>query len=376
MANSGLLWLPAMKPIKKVSAVELAAGALRDLLREGVLPDRLPGTRVLAERMGLSAPTVAAALVRLAEEGLVAGGGPRRAFRVVGPSGLEGGPHRPLGHRDLLIITHEETGRLVDSTRRLLDLLQRKLRGQEWQVRFQVIDFFHVKKPQAWWDRVIELEEDTRVIGVYGRRPLAAWAAKRKVKLLFLGGDSGDIPVPKVAVSSARMAEQAMERLTQLGHQRIVLPLCDRTESFKHGMREVTRRAVEKAGGTYVKGYHNPESDYLAPDVTWRILEAVFSKQSPTALVLIDWKEVVAAHCFLAQAGLKVPRDVSMVVLSDSVTAEWFHPKLCRFRFPQDRLLAEMVKWLEDKPGSEKGATLSGIFVDGDTIGPPVSDGG
>ncbi len=359
-----------MKRIEKPSAVLLAAEALRELLRTGVRGERLPGTRILAGRLGLSAPTVAAALERLVAEGLVEGGGARRAYRLAA-GGAAAAHAPPRANKDLLVLTHEEAGRLVDSTRRLLDLLQRRLGERGWRVRNQVIDFFYVKRPRAWWDRVIDLEEGTRVIGVYGRQPLAEWAVKRNVKMLFLGGDAGDLPVPKVAVTSARMAETAMAKLTELGHQRIVLPLCDRAEVFKKGMHEVTRRAVEAAGGTYVQGYHNPESDYLAPDVTRRILESVFSTQPPTALVLMDWKELVACHCFLAEAGLKVPRDVSLVVLSDSITAEWFHPGLCRFRFPQQRLLTEIIKWLEDKAGSEKGALLSGIYVDGDSIGPP-----
>jgi DNA-binding LacI/PurR family transcriptional regulator len=237
-----------------------------------------------------------------------------------------------------------------------------------------VVDFLHVNHPQTSWDRRISVEEGTKVIAVYGRAALAEWATRRGVPMLFLGGDTAGFPVPKVAVSSARMAGEAMDRLIALGHRRIVLPLCDRSHEFKVGLREVTRRAVERAGDSYVAGYHNPESDYNAPDVMRRILANVFSRRTPTALILLDWKETVAVSCFLTERGLRVPRDVSLVMLSDSVTAEWFHPKLCRFRYPQRRMLSEMVKWLEDKPGSAKASTLSGIFESGESIAAPPKE--
>jgi DNA-binding LacI/PurR family transcriptional regulator len=192
--------------------------------------------------------------------------------------------------------------------------------------------------------------------------------------LFFGGGESVAFPVARVGVSSTRMAGEVLGRLTELGHRRIVLPLCDRTGEFRGKLREITRQAVESTGSVYVQGYHNPECAYQTPDVILRILHKVFAHAQPTALVLIDWKEAVMAACFLAERGLRVPHDVSLTVLSDSVTAEWFHPKLCRFRFPQQRMVSEVVKWLEDKPGSERGASLSDIYLEGDSIGPPPPD--
>jgi DNA-binding MarR family transcriptional regulator len=362
-----------MHPIEKPSAVTLAAQALRGMLREGSCGPRLPGTRVLAGRLGLSAPTVAAALDLLAAEGLLRPGGERRAYRLTDAGlALRKHPHIPTGPaRDLLILTHDEPSQLVDSTRRLLEALQREMVARDWKVRSQVVDFFHVKNPQSAWDHRIEHDAGTRILAVYGRTPLAEWAVRRQARMLFLGGDAGPWQIPKIAVSSARMAETALSRLVALGHRRILFPLCDRSDSFKESIRSVTRNALESTGTPYLPAVHNPESDYLAPDVTRRILEKAFSTLQPTALVFLDWKEVVAASCFLARCGLLIPRDVSLVTLSDSVTAEWFHPKLCRFRFPQKRLLAALHRWLEDKPGSDRGVSLPGIFLPGESIGPP-----
>jgi DNA-binding Lrp family transcriptional regulator len=365
-----------MKALKKPTAVEMAADALREELRAGNWDERVPGTRVLAARLGVSAPTVAAALNHLADEGLLKAAGPRRAYRVLGKPGAARRRRKGTQPRELLILVPGEFGQLVEGTRRLLEMLMRRVVERGWLVRHQVVDFLHVKRPQAAWDRRILVEEGTKVVAVYGGVALAEWARRRGLHILFVGGGSVEFPVAKIAVSSARMAEEVMGRLTALGHRRIVMPLCDRTEEFKDKLRNVTRQAVETAGVAYVPGYHNPESVYATPEVILRILEKVFAQRAPTALVLIDWKEAVRTACFLAERGLRVPRDVSLAVLSDSVTAEWFHPKLCRFRFPERRMVLEVVKWLEEKPGSERGASLSGIYLEGDSIGPPPDKAG
>lgn len=87
-------------------------------------------------------------------------------------------------------------------------------------------------------------------------------------------------------------------------------------------MRTVTRQAVEATGHHYAASYHNPESDYSAPDVTGRIVEAAFAANPPTALVLLDWQELVAAHCVLSRLRLRVPHDVSLVLLNDQTEAQ------------------------------------------------------
>lgn len=325
----------------------------------------------MAAQLGVSAPTVGAALNRLVENGLLVAGGPRRACRVADKvTNAEG--INPVNPRwELLILTHEPLLNLVESTRQTLEMLVRRMAGRGWLVRQQVLDFLHVKRPNTAWERRIGLNEGTKIIAVYGRHTLAEWATRRNVPMLFPGGDPGEYPVAAVAVSSERMAEEMLHRLTALGHRRIVLPLCDRSDEFKMNLRAITKLAVERTGDRYVQDYHNPESDYMAPDVTRRILSKVFSRQAPTALVFLDWKEAVAALCFLNEHGLRIPHDVSMGLLSDSATAEWFHPKLCRFQFPMKKLLTETLKWLDGRPGSERDTLLSGTFIDGDTFGPP-----
>jgi DNA-binding LacI/PurR family transcriptional regulator len=343
---------------------------MRAEIAGGRWDERLPAARVLARRLGVSPPTVAAAMLKLAGEGLLEAGGQRRAFRLAGPKRASSGAAGAGDSKHLLILTADELGELGELSRRLLERLRDEMTRKGWRVDYQAVDFLHVKRPQRAWNRLIQVEPGTSVIALYGGAPLAEWAVHHKVRILFLGGNSEGLPVPMVAVKSTHMAAVALARLTALGHWRIVTPLCDRSEAFKAGMRDVMRQAIEAAGQTYLKTYHNPESNYMKPDVTWRMLESAFANYPPTALVLFDWKELVTAYCFLASKSLRVPEDVSLILLSDQLEAEWFHPKLTRFRFPVRRLIRTMARWLEDGDSTAEQISLPADHIEGATIGP------
>lgn len=359
-----------MKPVIRTRTLDLAVSALRDEILAGQWSGQLPGTRILAKRLGISPPTVAAALEQLAADGLLVKPGERKAYQVAATRGQSPGKSRT---RRLLILTPEEPSALIETSRKILEALRVRMLGKGWLVDSQVVDYLHVKHPQRSWDRIIQVDQDTWVIALYGRRPLAEWSIRRKVRMFFLGGTPGDLPMPMVGVKSSRLLELALSRLMELGHWKVLIPLCDRSETFKEAMRDVTRRAVEGKGHNYLASYHNPESDYLTPDVTGRIIESAFAVDPPTALVFLDWKELVTAYCVLSKLKLSVPNDVSLVLLNDQTEAGWFLPELCRFRFPERRIVNTMVAWLEgrSKLGETAQVSLLADFIEGGTMTPP-----
>jgi DNA-binding LacI/PurR family transcriptional regulator len=360
-----------VKRIVKPRAADLALVALRNEIMSGRWDERLPGARVLANHLGVSAPTAAAALLKLAGEGLVESGGERCAFRVVGARRASSSGESLAGPQRLLILTYKEPAMLPDSTRRLIESLSERMAGKGWEVVHQTIDFLHVKRPQRSWDRTIQVEPGTSVIAVFGRPALAEWAIRRKVRIFFLGGVTNGLPVSMAAVRSPLVAQAALARLTALGHWRIVLPLCEHPDTFKAAMGQVMKEAIEGMGRVYTKSYHNPASSALTPDAIWRILEASFATDPPTALVFLEWKEFLTAQSYLMRIGLRIPEDVSVVLLDDQLEAEWVYPKLCRFRFPLRRVLNVMATWLEDGDAAPINRFLPADFVDGETMAPP-----
>lgn len=360
-----------MKPLLKKNAAELAAETLRGEIAAGRWTERLPGTRALAGMLDVSPPTVTGALQLLANEGWLEMPAARKAWRVAVGRQKSAAEKRPAGKSRCVILLHQDIATIVDSSRRLIEKLRDQMTTRGWEVDLQVVDFLHAIHPQKSWDERIRVPDGAPVIALYGRPALAVWAAKWKIRMLFLGGDSGGLPMPLLAVKSTGMVATAYDHLTSLGHWKIVFPLCDRTETYKKNLREVVRVWIESTGNPYVRAYHNPESAELSPGITLNIFESVFSRDVPTAMVLLDWKELVAAFCFLSRRGLRVPEDVSLVLLNDQMEAQWFTPSLCRFRYPERRLLKGLIQWLEHGTLAEPYPPAN--FIAGESVAPPRS---
>jgi len=364
----------AMRRVGKSSAGELAAAVMREEILAGRIAGRVPGTRTLAVQLGVSAPTVEAALKILATAGWVVSGGPRKAYQVAAKRQPGRSKLRGSTGKKLRILIHLDLEQLADTSRILVEKLREQMTTRGWSVDLQVLDFLHAKRPRQSWDREIDVDPQTRIIAIYGGEALARWAAKRKLRILFLGGTTGGLAVSMVAVKSSLIAADALARLTALGHQRIILPLCDRKDSFRLALREVTQQAIESTGGCYVAKYHNPESIYRQPDVIFRILEEAFKTRTPTAFVFIDCDELITALSYFCRIGVRVPDDISLVVLSDSVQLEWFYPSPAHYKFPMRRLVKEMIAWLEDENDEVRRCILPGKFVEGKSIAAPSKE--
>ena len=362
-----------MKPIAKVSAQHLAADELRSAIRQGKWQRVLPGIRTLAASLQVSGPTIVTALHLLVKEGIVKRGGMRKPYQIIHKSsrcarGVQS------SRKKILILSHVELIFLPELARRMIEKLRTTMTAKGWNVEFQVFDFIHVKRAKRSWNEKVVIEEGQPVIALYGSFPLAQWALRKKIKILFLGGVIHDLPIPLVAVSTSMMAKMAMQKLVALGHSRIVLPICDRAPEFLHRLNSVVKQELEIRGHTYIKSYHNPQSPYQTPDVTWRMLESVFAQHPPTALVLLDWRELITAHCYLTKKGWRIPDDVSVVLLHDLIDAAWFQPELARFMYPERRMIRAMIHWVEKGGSGESIKIPPPEFLLGKTIAPPRID--
>jgi DNA-binding LacI/PurR family transcriptional regulator len=360
-----------MQQVIKMRAVELTVAALRAACQSGQWSGRLPGVRILGRQLGVSVPTVAAALSRLAAEGVLTGSGERRAYRVKAKG--RGTAPRPQPRSRLVILTTGGVTEVGLFTSRLLERVREAAIARGWETEAQVLDYHRARRPRRIWDRQVRLDGNTSVVAALGNPALAEWVTKRGARALFLGGVNPGHPVTMIAVRSTEMARTALARLTALGHHRILVPLCGHSAAFNDAMRQETRAALEAAGRVYQPAWHNPETDYLEPEVVWRMLERQFAgSPSPTALVASDWQILVTACCYFCRVGLRVPEDVSVVLLSDHEEAAWFLPVLARFRFPKGRMVKAIRHWLEDPAAPAQTTYFPPDFLPGATLAPPA----
>ncbi len=359
-----------MARVERKSAAEMAAEAIKAELAAGRWTERLPGSRVLAEETGVSQPTVAAALARLVDEGWLEHAGDRKAFRIVHDAARLAAM-RPEPARRVIFVTHLEVGELPDTTRKVIDATRRRVADRGWPTEFRTVDFVHAKSAHKSWDDVLPADPDVSMIAVFGRPAIAEWAERRGARMIFLGGIAQGHSIPVIGLKSSMMVDDAMQRLIELGHRQIVLPLCERPPTFAEGIKAVVKQRLEAAGATYVASYHTPESEYLTPEVTWRMMATAFARMRPTALVFLDWKELVTTSCLLSKLGIRIPDDLSVILLNEQMEADWFVPKLACFRFPIKRLAGALANWVAGKPLAPDQWQPKADFEAGESLAPP-----
>lgn len=178
--------------------------------------------------------------------------------------------------------------------------------------------------------------------------------------LLNTPADKIDVPVPVVAISAHSggpsvtnivldhhaAVEQALGHLYQLGHRKIAfmrgpreIPDSEfRWKSIEQVAREIGLRIdpalvvrINAAAGWSLKTGAHP----MAPEIGYKPMHALLQKSRDfTAVFCFNDIAAIGATRALTEAGLAVPRDVSVVGFDDILSAAYFTPSLTTVRQP------------------------------------------
>jgi len=359
-----------MKRITSINIVQETKNEIRRACAAGTWESKLPGSRILAERLNVSAPTVIKALRELAEEGILYRAGDRKAYSFTGKAESSGSGDDKQGR--VIVLSPVPFTDLPGPTQDTTNLLIHALRKKGMNPERKVIDFTHSKSVPKNWETLMEADEETPLIAIRGNSVLEKWVTTKSIPTLFLGGSLSGSHVSMVAVHLIPMVKHAMTELTALGHQHIVLPLHDRTDEFSASIKAATRAALESVGARYTERYHNPESAYAFPEVTQGMLESVFAIRQPTAMIFLGFNELLVAYCFLSRMGLRVPEDISLVLLSHQEEVDWFLPKLAHHRYPNEAIVKQICKWAASSKKQQLLSYPSARYVPGNSTAAPT----
>lgn len=347
-----------------------------DEIRKGTWANQLPGTRALCAWFQVSGPTMARALRGLVAKKVLEERGARRRYGILAKAATKPAQAARSAklktQRHLLIVTHHPMNVTANSTRDVMDRIYDKISPAGWAVEHEVMDFFNAKKPRRSWDEVLRTLKPDAILGVFGRPVLAEWALQRRQKILFLGGVPADTGVPIYAVRMADTVREAVRRLVAAGHTKFFMPLCERAQPFSDSLIQAMSEELAAAGIPFLPRIHAPQLGYSGPDVIWSLAEDAIAKYRPTAWIILDWREMVTVSSLFNKRGIRMPQDVSVVLLNDEATAAWHRPLLCRFSLPVDLIARQVVRWLEGRVDPTESKRFDALWQDGESIaGPP-----
>ncbi len=349
-----------MKPFRSISAVEQLAAHLREEIASGGWRDAMPGVAKLSLALGVGTRTVVAALQILKREGLLEGDGERRRSRIVAA-----GTGKPRGLR-IRILQYD----IDDAHDEHVIGLRFRLEEKGHHVAVAPKTLSELKFDVKRVARMVEKTGGDAWVVRSGSRPVLEWFAARSVPTFAMFGRQTGIPMASVAnVKSPALAE-ALRRLVDLGHRRIVLLTREDRRKPIPGLME--RRFLDELQrlGIPVGAYNLPEwEDHR--DSFQRCLQGLFRHTPPSALIFSEPTFLFATQQFLTRRRLSVPEHVSMIALDDHPAFRWFVPEVSRIQTDGRRWVARIVDWADNVANGREDrreTLIRSKFFKGETI--------
>jgi LacI family transcriptional regulator len=169
--------------------------------------------------------------------------------------------------------------------------------------------------------------------------------------------------VSNVVLDHERGAELALGHLYRLGHRRIVYMRGQEFSSDSRARWNATLHVARSLGLTIApelvmhldRDSHSPELGYE------RMQQMLMRRRDFTAVLCFNDVAAFGVIRALADAGLRVPDDVSVVGFDDILAAEFYTPRLTTIRQPLQQMGAVAASLLLEKIKGAKTADLTRI---------------
>lgn len=359
-----------MLDLNRITVPERLAEALEKEIIKGTWTGRLPGYRILSRHFGVSRVTCDAAFLILAERGLLAAVEPRKPRRIIGTFGVDSEPRKISPETLLLIIDKDQQEASNPSLSQIREYWTRRFGA----VRVVAEDLARYKTPKTRLMRWIERENADCLL--FYVAPLAWITAAQTSGLPFhmLGGalpPNGSWPSGS-GYDLSDDYQRILKRMVKLGHRRIIAPT--------HMTRRRLRGAALKA---YAKVFKGTESDYekqvpvfheADPKVWQSYWHSAFTEQQPTAVIVENANALLSLYGYCCEQELRIPRDLSVVCISNEKELKWVHPPPTRMNYPNIKATRHFQSWARNNFTKEVFKFIPLEWEEGDTLAAPNSE--
>jgi LacI family transcriptional regulator len=204
---------------------------------------------------------------------------------------------------------------------------------------------------------LIEAMHDRRVDGIvlasmYTRKVTVPKALLDGPAVLLNALPSRRSPIPSVLPDETEAGRTAARVLLDAGHtDRICLiGAAPRNRVPKDSLAAVQRlkginEALQAAGAGIAGAVPCPD---WQPELGYKAAQQLLEKGTPSALICFNDRLALGAYQAIADAGLAVPADVSVVSFDDDVLASWVRPQLTTVALPHYELGRAAIEVLLD----------------------------
>jgi DNA-binding LacI/PurR family transcriptional regulator len=179
-----------------------------------------------------------------------------------------------------------------------------------------------------------QLVDGLVIVNAMDRGQTFAWLKDRRIPTVLV--DCLPTPaLPSVATDNERGAYLATEHLLALGHQRIVHLAGDLSLEVARLRVEGYRRAMSEYGVSDQVSVVTPADYHWDYQTGYHAMRQILGdRKAPTAVFAAADQVAIGACRAIAEAGLEVPRDISVVGFDDIPAAQFSSPPLTTVRQP------------------------------------------
>lgn len=217
---------------------------------------------------------------------------------------------------------------------------------------------------------MIDRQVDGLIYGCLATRTVELSEGVRSLPVVLLNCLTDPLPGPAVVPDEVGAGREAARGLLDAGHRGGIHVVGRRHDEGLAGEQRLqgVRSALDAAGAALAGVVDCP----WTPAGGREAVAALLERTRPAALVCLNDRIAFGAYQALAEAGLSVPDDVSVVSFDDSVVADWLRPGLSSVALPHHemgRLATDLlIKGDRDPVVHRVGMVLR----ERDSIGPPA----
>lgn len=306
---------------------------IKQKIDSGLIHDKLPGERAIAEDLGVSYMTVRKAVDELVEEGILVKQGTRGTF-------VNGRKTSSRSTGNIGFFLDEEIDEGISSP--YYSLVFKSLEDEVAKHNYNLLFFsdFDDLNPLKNTRKI-----DGAIISCFPRLEDKIQSIKRYLPIVLLDNIPADKSIPTVTIDNFNGCRHSVEHLIALGHRRIGFvsglldsDICkDRLQGYKSALARagipVDNLLIFRGNYSYESG-ENAGKYFSSLDVP------------PTAIMFANDSMAIGAMQVLQEHGLKIPADISIIGFDDVLVAAKVFPALTTNAAPIEAMAQKAVEIL------------------------------
>lgn len=195
--------------------------------------------------------------------------------------------------------------------------------------------------------RFVEKNPADAWVVIAGSREILEWFAGQPFPSFALLGGFRGVNLAGAKPDMVNAQREAVRRLAELGHRRIVkVVINDRIDPVLGQMEQSFLDDLKSLG--IPTGPYNLPAWGENPAMFYKRLDSLFRHTPPTALFLDAVSLFHAARDHLAKKGIVAPRDVSLICDDPDTSFEWMQPSVAHINWTFQPLARRVAQWLDN----------------------------